>query len=1328
MAEQLDPKKLEEAKKLARELGIEFNEAQRSAKELDITIAGFREELEKINSEISSAFGGFKRITDQLKNTDTITNNIKKGYSGLTSVAQTLQSVQSGYQNISLKEIDNLREKTNLNQSLLKQSLDARKLDEEALISKIAFEKNISTEQVKSAFNAQKALKNNTIQQKELISYLNEQNNLSNQNFSSLIANLQQQEKLNKKLNEQKNLSGAVIADYKAQLTILQNEATILEKQDKLFNDQKSIIESSLKDLKFQEDSLNFQVNLLGKHNDELNKLSALRQEEEERQKETEKYHNTILKKLDEEEIKQKRLNTLLGLGGNAIKGAEMAMDKLGLGGLKTYLNFDKAKESMQQTAEKIESGVQSGNKLTVLSAGLKGLFAGMGKALMDPLSIMVAILNAFKIADAATGDLAKEFNITYKEASGVRNELNDIANISGDINVTTRGLQESMVAVGKSLGTNAMLNKEDLLTFTKLREQAGYTNEELVGIQQLSLVNGKTLENNTKEILGGAQAYAAQNKFAINEKEVLREVSKTSAAIKLTLGGSAEAVAKAVVQAKQFGLNLQQAEQISKSLLQFEDSIGSELEAELLTGKQFNFERARSLALQGKVAEAAAEVAKQVGTAAQFGNMNVIQQEALAKAVGMTRDDLAKSLMDKEALAKLGGQEGTAQQRYNELRAQGLSQAQIAAKLGDKALADQFEQQSAQDRFNATVEKLKEVFVSLVQPLMPVLDIFMAITKPIGIIAGGIGFVLNKLSSILAWALEFKPVLYSLVGVLALTLLPKALSLVGSIGRGLAGAASSIKDMVTGSFKFVGNLILGEGKFTDKLKGALAPKPGEKFAKLREKVKAKQATPGSKLPDTSQVSEGGEKIGKKGATSGFKDNMTNIAEGLKAMGQDGVGKGVFNLTMAGPALLIALPSIPLLLFLGKVSLNQLTNNFGNLAEGLKAMGQDGVGKGALGLVAFGIASIPALLSVPFLLAVSLLGIPAGIGLKALAGGVEAMGKNIGNILKGALGLAAVGAAMIPAAFAFGLLEKVDIGKMIAFSITLPLLGLATAGLGALSGLILAGSLALAALGAALIPAAFAFGLVKDIDTDKMITFSKTVPLLAAATAGLGILSPFILAGSGALIVLGGALIIFGTSMSVLSKYQKSIESTFKLFDIFTPEKVTALFALGPALVSASAGLVAFSLATAGGGLISFLSGDGILNKIEKLASLAQPLNLVSNSLKLMAESLYGVGIALDKIDPKKIEVLSDFASQSAISVAAQGVTTAIAAPIQAISTAVGSISEGTNVTNNETTNAELKEIKNLLKQILNKEGTVYLDSNKVGTTLTTGFSTFKSQ
>ena len=45
---------------------------------------------------------------------------------------------------------------------------------------------------------------------------------------------------------------------------------------------------------------------------------------------------------------------------------------------------------------------------------------------------------------------------------------------------------------------------------------------------------------------------------------------------------------------------------------------------------------------------------------------------------------------------------------------------------------------------------------------------------------------------------------------------------------------------------------------------------------------------------------------------------MKNLAGGLKAMGAEGVGKGIFNLAMAGPALVVALPSIPFLLFMGE--------------------------------------------------------------------------------------------------------------------------------------------------------------------------------------------------------------------------------------------------------------------------------------------------------------------------------------------------------------------------------------------------------------------------
>ena len=48
---------------------------------------------------------------------------------------------------------------------------------------------------------------------------------------------------------------------------------------------------------------------------------------------------------------------------------------------------------------------------------------------------------------------------------------------------------------------------------------------------------------------------------------------------------------------------------------------------------------------------------------------MNRIQQEAIAKSVGMTRDDLAKSLMDREALVALSGVEGKdAKEKYDNL------------------------------------------------------------------------------------------------------------------------------------------------------------------------------------------------------------------------------------------------------------------------------------------------------------------------------------------------------------------------------------------------------------------------------------------------------------------------------------------------------------------------------------------------------------------------------------------------------------------------------------------------------------------------------------
>ena len=559
---------------------------------------------------------------------------------------------------------------------------------------------------------------------------------------------------------------------------------------------EKKILELNISTLKIRKAELEFQKRQNGiseASQKDLDRVNEALSESTSIVNETNSAYKDLLTNIKSLEQEQDVFNSKLGISGHAIDGMGEALNKLGFGGLSGKLGLDDAKKKMGEIASiqakqqllteeinnlnkrglssaQIKAGFggkellekqkildltnseadtlgANNGKLSVMKGGLKSIGSSMMSNLKDPLSLSLMVVNEFisalKLTDSGAGDMAKNMNMTYGEALNTRRELGNMAAMSGDVALNTRGLQESYMAIGQSLGTNAKINDADLKTFTKLREQAGFTNDELMGIQKLSLVNGKTLEDNTEEILGGAKAYASRKGFVVNEKEVLKEVSKASASLKLSLGGSAGALAEAVVQTKQFGLSLEQAAKMSESLLNFESSIESELSAELLTGKELNFETARQLALNNDIAGAAEEIAKQVGTSADFANMNAIQQEAIAKAAGLTKDELAQSLMDREALVNLSGVEGKdAKEKFDNLVKQvGMEEAK--KQLGDEQLANQFQQQSVQERFAQATEKIKEIFIQIAEPVMAILSPLMDL---VGVILPAINLALQPL------------------------------------------------------------------------------------------------------------------------------------------------------------------------------------------------------------------------------------------------------------------------------------------------------------------------------------------------------------------------------------------------------------------------------------------------------------------------------------------------------------------------------------------------------------------------------------------------------
>ncbi len=434
-------------------------------------------------------------------------------------------------------------------------------------------------------------------------------------------------------------------------------------------------------------------------------------------------------RKLDEKALKSgKGLNAdavkrmgledkLLGKDGKMLTGtaAKNKATKLGIGS-----------DDMTSITKSSKKGVSG------MSAGIKSLGKSLLKSL-GPLYLLKELVDAMKGIDAASSKMAKEFGMTYDSALAMNESFTTMATSSTNVFVTTKGIRETFEGINSALGTSSMMSEDMAISFTKLRTMSGFTNEELQGISRLQLGTSKTTDEITGQFLAQAKVAALKNGVILNEQKMLKDINKVSAATTLSLGKNPGLIGAAVSTAKSLGMEMSKVDAIASSLLDFESSISNELEAEVLLGKDLNLEKARQAALNNDLATVASEIAAQAGSSAEFTAMNRIQQEALAKAVGMNREELAGTLILQDQLKGLTEDDAkAATAKFETLKAQvGEAEAmRILEKEGVEGLNNQV---GAQDKFNATIEKLKEVFVTVGNAIMPIIDILASVFSLIG-------------------------------------------------------------------------------------------------------------------------------------------------------------------------------------------------------------------------------------------------------------------------------------------------------------------------------------------------------------------------------------------------------------------------------------------------------------------------------------------------------------------------------------------------------------------------------------------------------------------
>jgi hypothetical protein len=181
-----------------------------------------------------------------------------------------------------------------------------------------------------------------------------------------------------------------------------------------------------------------------------------------------------------------------------------------------------------------------------------------------------------------------------------------------------------------------------NLLAATELEQLTGLTADQAGRFALFSQTTGTSLDDNLDTIISQVGEINIANKSAVTQRQIFRDIGDTSSAIALTFQGNTVELARSAQQARILGLTLSQIDNIAAGLLDIESSIRSEFEAEVITGKQLNLERARFFALTNDLTGLTEELAANQEIINKFATGNRIEQEAIAGALNMSRDEMA--------------------------------------------------------------------------------------------------------------------------------------------------------------------------------------------------------------------------------------------------------------------------------------------------------------------------------------------------------------------------------------------------------------------------------------------------------------------------------------------------------------------------------------------------------------------------------------------------------------------------------------------------------------------------------------------------------------
>jgi len=372
-------------------------------------------------------------------------------------------------------------------------------------------------------------------------------------------------------------------------------------------------------------------------------------------------------------------------------------------------------------------------NVFTPLNERAASLFSTMNQ-LKNPLTagfelIKLSAQRFAELDNAAmsfrqnTGFLASQ---TKQIETNIRVASRDLAGFG----VTVEVASESAQQLANAFGDTAIANRENIEYVSLMKQNLGVSAEDSTALMQNFMGIGGMSSKVARETAGAAASMAKA--AGVPYGAVMKEVAKPSAEVRSLIRGSVDALIKGAIEAKRLGTSLEAVGKAAAGMLDFQTSINDEMEASVLFGKDVNLQKARELAYAGDLENLAKEQSRLLQEAGDVSKMDYFQRMGIAKALGMSVEEMDKMNAKQQELNQLRLEDP---ETYEKLTAKQKVMDKTKESLSDKYKKELLSQQlaSQQEKITASINQImveiSEILLPILNGLMPIVSILLKIS-----------------------------------------------------------------------------------------------------------------------------------------------------------------------------------------------------------------------------------------------------------------------------------------------------------------------------------------------------------------------------------------------------------------------------------------------------------------------------------------------------------------------------------------------------------------------------------------------------------------------